>query len=515
MALPVDDPETHIDEARLRSALALRKLPLSPRQFYTRQRANVVSLLGIIAAIGAAGWYLSNEHSTAPKVVAIRDKDAKVKQVGFIPAKPLAPALYTVPLPKIDRSVLFALGDLEYKMSPRRYIRLLRVQKGDTFSEVLTRVGVPVDEARSAIGAMRTIFDPRKLRPGLKVAVTFGAVGDEQSRFLGVKFDSSFDKTVQVQRQPDGEFASAELKKDLDVGYARSNGTIKSSLFQAALNAKAPAKAIVQMIHLFSFAIDFQRDIRDGDEFEILYRVHRDQNGHIVRTGEVAYASLTVRGTAHRLYRFQSDRKSPATYLNEKGEGNRKALMKTPIDGARLTSNFGMRRHPILGYSRMHTGTDFGAPRGTPIYAAGDGTVLISGWKGGYGKYVRIRHNKEYMTAYAHMSKIHVKVGQRVKQGQVIGRVGTTGRSTGPHLHYEVLRHGKFVNPATITLPSFKRLRGNELARFTATKSKLDAIYAALGKNGVTGRLLTVKANPDGGCKNGLRLDPTDTRPCQ
>ncbi len=438
-----------------------------------------------------------------------------MQQAGFIPAKPLAPALYSVPLPKIDRTVLLSLGDLEYKMGPRQYIRFQRVEKGDTFSEVLNRVGVPIDEANSAIGAMRTIFDPRKLRPGLKVAVIFGAVGDEQSRFLGVKFDSSFDKTVQVQRQPDGEFASAELKKELDVGYARSNGTIKSSLFQAALNAKAPAKAIVQMIHLFSFAIDFQRDIQEGDEFEILYRVLRDQGGQVVLTGEVAYASLTVRGTAHRFYRFQSDKKGPVTYLNETGEGNRKALMKTPVDGARLTSSFGMRRHPILGYTKMHTGTDFGAPRGTPIYAAGDGTIIKAGWHGGYGKHVRVRHNKEYVTTYSHMSRLLVKAGQRVKQGQVIGRVGTTGRSTGPHLHYEVLQNGKFVNSANLSLPSYKRLDKTDMNRFQAHKSKIDAIYAALEKNGNTGRVLTVEAEPDGGCKNGLRLDPTDTRPCE
>jgi murein DD-endopeptidase MepM/ murein hydrolase activator NlpD len=515
MALPADDPETHIDEARLRSALALSKLPISPRQFYTRQRANIVSLLGIIVAIGAVGWYVgTHDRPGEPKLVEVRDQ-RPAKHAGFISPKPLAPALYSVPLPKIDHKVLMSLGNLEYKIGGRRFVRYVQIQKGDTFSQVLNKVGVPIDEARSAIGAMRTIFDPRKLRPGLKVAVSFGTVGEEQGQFLGVSFDSAFDKTVQVQRQPNGEFASAEIKKDLDVGYARSNGVIKASLFQDARNANAPTSAIVGMIHLFSFAVDFQRDIRQGDKFELLYRVRRDHQGKIVKTDEVAYASLTTHGTVHRLYRFQPTKNGPVTYLNGKGEGNRRALMKTPIDGARITSTFGLRRHPILGYTRMHTGVDFGAPRGTPIFAAGDGTVIMAGWHGGYGNYVRIRHNKDYTTGYGHMSKILVKVGQRVKQGQKIGLVGTTGMSTGPHLHYEVLRDGHFINPVTMKLPSFKRLRGTELARFMAHKKKLDAIYAALGKSGNTGRLLTVKATPESGCKNGIRLDPTDTRPCR
>ncbi len=344
--------------------------------------------------------------------------------------------------------------------------------------------------------------------------MNFGSVGDEQGRFLGVSFDTSFDKKVQVQRQPNGEFVSAVLTKELDVGYARADGVINSSLFQDARKANAPTSAIVSMIHMFSFAVDFQRDIRRGDKFEILYRVRRDHQGKIVKTDEVEYASLTVRGTVHRLYRFKSTKNGPATYLSERGEGNRRALLKTPIDGARITSPFGMRHHPILGFTKLHTGTDFGAPRGTPIFAGGDGTVVKAGWYGGYGNYVRIRHNKEYMTAYGHMSKILVRVGQRVKQGQTIGLVGTTGRSTGPHLHYEVLRYGKPINSQTMTLPSFSRLRGKELARFMANKKKIDAIYAALGKSGTAGRLLTVKATPDDSCKNGLRLDPTDKRPC-
>jgi murein DD-endopeptidase MepM/ murein hydrolase activator NlpD len=514
---PADDPETHIDEARLRSALALRKLPISPRQFYIHQRANIVSLLGIIVAIGAVGWYVgTHDRRSEPKVVEVRDQ-GPAKHAGFISPKPLAPALYAVPLPKIDHKVLMSLGNLEYKISGGRFVRYARIQKGDTFSQVLNQAGVPIDEARSAIGAMRTIYDPRKLRPGLKVVVSFGTVGNEQGQFLGITFDSAFDEMVQVQRETNGEFASAEIKKDVNVDYARADGVIRSSLFQAGLDAKAPAKAIVEMIHLFSRAVDFLRHIRQGDKFELLYRVRRDHLGKIVKTDEIAYASLTTHGTVHRLYRFQPTKNGPVTYLNGKGEGegNRRALMKVPIDGARMTSPFGMRRDPFLGTPECHCGVDFGAPRGTPIFAAGDGTVIMAGWHGGYGNYVRIRHNKDYQTGYGHMSKILVRIGQRVKQGQVIGRVGTTGRSTGPHLHFEVLRDGHYINPETMKLPTFKRLRGTALARFRAHKKKLDAIFAALGKNGNAGQLLMVKANPDSGCKNGIRLDPTDTRPCQ
>jgi murein DD-endopeptidase MepM/ murein hydrolase activator NlpD len=515
---------TDVDAQRLFKALAMKTIPFSPQAFASKQRSNMLSALGIITALGVSGWYMTTQKDKAAGITvqenvgtsSSKSSGTKTVSVTAPVARP-GNALIFRPLKKVKAETLLSLGDLEYRMSPRKFQRIIKVSRGDTFSAVLIRAGVPKQEAHRAITSLRSIYDPRKLRIGKRIAVNFGVIGSDTSRFLGVTFDSSYDKTVQIERQKRGDFVAAELKKALSLEYARSNGVIKSSLFGAGIKAGAPPTTMVRMIHMFSFTVDFQRDIRSGDKFQILYRVHRDQTGRVVRTGEIAYASLTVRGTAHRLYRWQVSKKSNVEYLNAKGEGNRKALMKTPIDGARLTSGFGPRRHPILGYSGMHTGIDFGAPTGTPIYAAGDGTIAKVGWYGGYGRYIRIRHNKKYATAYGHMSRFAsgIKVGSRVKQGQTIGYVGSTGRSTGPHLHYEVLQHSKHINPLKLTLPSRKRLQAREMQRFLTLKRKLDTIYAALKRSGASGKLLTVKAEPEEGCANGIRLDPTNNKPCK
>ncbi|MCK5275569.1 MAG: M23 family metallopeptidase, partial [Alphaproteobacteria bacterium] len=234
-------------------------------------------------------------------------------------------------------------------------------------------------------------------------------------------------------------------------------------------------------IRIFSWDVDFQRDIRKGDGFEVMYERFFDDNGELAHNGEVVYASLTLSGKRHAVYRHIL-KNGDVDYFDEKGQSAKKALMRTPIDGARLSSGFGKRKHPILGYTKMHKGLDFAAPRGTPIYAAGNGTVNYAGKKGGYGNYVRIRHNGTYQTAYAHMSGIArgVRKGKRVNQGQVIGYVGTTGRSTGNHLHYEVIRNGKFINSRRMHLPSGKALKGDDLAAFTAMTEEANVRYGAL-----------------------------------
>jgi len=519
-----------VDAGRLFSALSLKRLIVPPHVFEARQRVNIISGLAIIGALGFVGWYFSSPAPFQQQTRLVEAKPQATETASRKTASPVRPAtdvrntdpkagLIYQPLKKVEMAALTAIGDLEFKITPSKFHRVVRVVKGDTFVKVLVRAGVEAREANLAIRSMRSIYDPRKLRIGREIKVAFGVAGAEQTRFLGYRFDSSFDRSVHVARQQSGEFAAAEVKKKVSKSYSRVNGQITTSLFGSGIQAGAPAQTMVQLISLFSFAVDFQRDLRGGEEFKILFRSHRDESGRVVRTGEIIYASLTVRGRQYQLYMYQDKKGGQPTYLNEDGQGNRKALMKTPIDGARLTSNFGMRRHPILGYSKLHTGVDFGARTGTPIFAAGDGTIVKIGWFGGYGRYIRIRHGKVYHTAYAHMSRFRggLKVGSRVKQGETIGYVGTTGRSTGPHLHYEVIKNGKHVNPMTITLPARKRLQGRALKRFLAYRKKIDAQYAGMKNERQKrdeGRVQTVKSEGGAGCKNGIRINPLDKRPC-
>jgi murein DD-endopeptidase MepM/ murein hydrolase activator NlpD len=238
---------------------------------------------------------------------------------------------------------------------------------------------------------------------------------------------------------------------------------------------------MIQMIRAFSYDVDFQRDVHPGDGFTVMYEREFTEDGAPAREGEVVFASLSLSGKEMALYRYTT-RDGETDYFNRRGESVRKALLRTPVDGARISSTFGMRRHPILGYSKMHKGVDFAAPTGTPIYAAGNGTIEEAGPKGAYGNYIRVRHNREIATAYAHLSRISkdVRRGAKVRQGDVIGFVGTTGRSTGPHLHYEVLRNGRQANPMSVDLPTGIVLAGRDLTAFKEMVGKVEVQFAEL-----------------------------------
>jgi murein DD-endopeptidase MepM/ murein hydrolase activator NlpD len=289
-------------------------------------------------------------------------------------------------------------------------------------------------------------------------------------------------------------------------------------VFQAGLQAGLPPEPVVRMINLFAYDVDFQRDVQKGDSFEALIEQHRDQRGDVVRHGNILFASMMLQGQTIKLYRWQGD-DGEVDYFGETGHSSRKALMRTPIDGARLSSGFGYRRHPVLGYSKMHQGTDFAAPTGTPIYAAGSGQIERIGWAGGYGNSITLRHNKEYATLYGHMSGFApgMSLGKRVKQGDIIGFVGTTGLSTGPHLHYEVHLMNKPIDPLSLKLPSRQRLQGKELARYLDYVKSIDVRFRALARNGATGTALAAAGDQeaDTGCVNGVRLDPIDKRACE
>lgn len=365
---------------------------------------------------------------------------------------------------------------------------VVTIGKGGTLLGALVEAGVERQDAHGAIEALRPVYNPRGLRPGDEITITFEVPGNEESPvFQGFSLEPNVARTVLTARDQDGAFTATEINAPLTDETLRFEGTITSSLFEAAQAAGLSVRTTAELIRIFSFDVDFQRDIQVNDSFEVLVDRQVTAKGDMVGDPVIRFASMTLSGTRVPLYRFE-DSDGFVDYYNEKGQSVRKTLLRTPINGARLSSSFGMRRHPILGYSKMHAGSDFAAPTGTPIYAAGDGVVNFAGRKGGYGNYIQLRHTSEYSTAYAHMSRFAsgMKQGARVRQGDVIGYVGTTGRSTGPHLHYEVLKAGRQVNPMSIKFPSGKMLSGKALKAFQQARVALDQTYASLPNKAAT-----------------------------
>jgi murein DD-endopeptidase MepM/ murein hydrolase activator NlpD len=367
--------------------------------------------------------------------------------------------------------------------APEPVERTVEAKRGDTFMKLMLRAGVDRGDAHAAIGAMRKAFDPRDLRPGLTVTITFTPDNAKPGvkRFEGFRFDAEVDRAIAVARDAADGFTASAIERKLDAHPVRASGRIEANLYTAARNAGLPAGVLVDLIRLYSWDVDFQRDIQPGDRFDVLVERMHFKDGEIARWGDIVYAELTLSGQKFPLYRFKGAR-GDVDYFDTGGQSAQKALMKTPIDGARLSSGFGRRKHPVLGYTKMHRGVDFAAPSGTPIYAAGNGSIAEIGRNGGYGKYIRIRHNGRYQTAYGHMSRFArgLKSGSRVRQGQVIGYVGSTGRSTGPHLHFEILVGGRQTNPMRLKLPSGRKLKGTELAEFRAVQQSVRGTLAAL-----------------------------------
>ncbi|HAE49920.1 MAG: peptidase M23 [Tistrella sp.] len=356
-------------------------------------------------------------------------------------------------------------------------IRTATVERGDTIIDLLVRNGVAQEDAYALVDSMRKVFNPRSLKIGQEVTLTFPRQRAGGGSGPVTSFQMAIDAERQIRIERSGlqtSFTAVEVRKELNRQLALASGEIRSSLYEAAAAADLPVSMVSELIKPFSYDVDFQRDIQPGDRFEVLYERMVDEQGRAIRNGDVLAATLVVGGRSLTLYRFDDD------WFDPNGKSVRKALLQTPIEGARLTSGFGARRHPLLGYTKMHKGVDFGAPTGTPIMAAGDGVVEKADWFSSYGKYVRIRHNGTYSTAYAHMSRINVRAGQKVKQGQVIGAVGTTGRSTGPHLHYEVLVNNKQVNPKSIKLPVGRTLAAAELKKFRQTVAQVEKQVASL-----------------------------------
>jgi len=359
------------------------------------------------------------------------------------------------------------------------------VRQGDTLGDVLVNTGVDRTTAYNVVEAVRAVYDLKRLQVGQELELDYDALGaaGDTTPLASLNFEVLPGHSISVTRQDDGTFAAKEVIANTHRAFSRGEGVIASTLFEAAAEQGIPTDVLSAMVKLFSYDVDFQRDIQKGDTFEVMYEQVLTEDGRAVRNLDIRYASMNVNGTPLKFYAFRQD-DSTYEYYNDKGEGIRKALLRTPVNGARLTSNFGMRRHPILGYSLLHKGSDFGVPTGTPIMAAGDGVVEMRGPNGAYGNYVRIRHNSDYSTAYAHLSRFapDLAAGKRVRQGQIIGYVGATGRVTGPHLHFEVLLKRKQVNPISVKFPAAQKLEGAMLAKFKQSRAQTDLAFAALDK---------------------------------
>lgn len=356
--------------------------------------------------------------------------------------------------------------------------RIVTISAGDALGKVMQNEGVTSDDAHNIISAMSKHFNPRDLKIGQDVHMHFEPKDDDNKGYqiTDMKIALNPLKTLVVSRQGEG-FKSEVEEKEVQRITTAQKAVIKTSLYGSAAKAGIPQEVVANAIHIYSQNIDFQRDVHAGDSLEVMYDTYTTEDGYVAKTGDILYAKLVLSGRDIPLYRYEST-DGGVDYYGPDGQSTKKTLMKTPINGARLSSGYGMRRHPILGYGKMHKGIDFAAPTGTPIYASGDGVIEKAGRHGAYGNYVKIRHRGDLHTAYAHLSRIATKSGQRVKQGEIIGYVGTTGRSTGPHLHYEVLVNNKHVNPRSVNLPVGQALAGADLRKFKTIVKDVNNQYA-------------------------------------
>jgi murein DD-endopeptidase MepM/ murein hydrolase activator NlpD len=360
----------------------------------------------------------------------------------------------------------------------------VEVQKGDTLLDLLLNAGVAQAQAHDAVDALKTVFPARGLMPGQEIKLKLNTDDSAETDataptmdLIGLKLQPTVGQDVTLTRGLGGGFVAATINRPLTVMTTRSAGAIDSSLFEAGQDEGVPVPVMSDVIHAFSYDVDFQRDIQPGDRFEVVYERYQDAEGNFAKPGNVLYASLRLRGKLIEFYRFKP-KDGSADYYGPDGASIKKALLRTPVDVVHVTSGFGMRRHPIMGFSMMHRGVDFAAPVGTPIFAAGDGAIVRIGGYGDYGNYVQIRHNNQFATAYAHISRFApgLSTGSRVHQGQVIAYVGTTGRSTGPHLHFEVLRGGTQINPLSVNLPMGDKLMGKDADNFRSVRATIDRL---------------------------------------
>lgn len=466
------------DKNRARGLVAFASISLSAALLFalmttrdSRSEAATLDSAGIeVATAGLAIADIpgaSDLSSTGPVETSV----APLYDQHFVyaPAPDLAP---------INHRAFAECGDCATLISVDRTVR-----RGQTLAGIMNDAGIDRIETARAISALSDLFDVRQLRAGQELRLYLESQADadgEALRLSGLSFRPDVDRSITVARTYDEGFRARETAARFDNEIVRASGTITASLYVDGLAAGATHRVVVDLANVLGYAIDFQRSIRAGDEFDIVFERFVDDDGETARTGDILYARYDGRGEPMDFFRFETP-DGIVGYYNGDGESAERLLMLTPINGARLSSHFGRRRHPILGYTRAHNGTDFAAPTGTPIMAAGNGVVERANRFGSFGNYIRIRHANGYETAYAHLNGFArgIRAGSRVTQGQIIGYVGTTGRSTGPHLHYEVHLNGRPMNPMTLDLPTGRQLQADEIPLFEAERDRILAIRDA------------------------------------
>jgi murein DD-endopeptidase MepM/ murein hydrolase activator NlpD len=465
---------THADERRARGLVVIASLLLSA---------------GLLVALMTSQDTRSDAAGLAAPAAAVALMDVNAITVDLVSAPdtisrqaaPAAPVLPPNPA-RLDTNAFTACSACPTHIQVERV-----VPRGGTLAGLLDDAGVDSTDAVRAIRALNQVYDLRYLRAGQNLSlyletepdVTAEANDEAQSRLrlTGISFRPEVERSITVARTWSDDYRARETIAEFERQIVRSSGSITSSLYVDALNAGATDRIVVELAGVLAYAIDFQRSIQPGDGFDILFERFVDEEGNTARTGDILYARYAGRGAPKEFFRFETS-DGGIGYYSAEGASAQRLLMLTPINGARLSSSFGSRRHPILGYTRAHNGTDFAAPTGTPIFAAGNGVVERANRFGSFGNYVKIRHANGFETAYAHLNGFArgLQAGSRVTQGQVIAYVGTTGRSTGPHLHYEVHLNGRPVNPMTLELPTGRQLTDADLPAFIAERDRIITI---------------------------------------
>ena len=372
------------------------------------------------------------------------------------------------------------IEEISINLKPRYNIVTYISKSGDTYESVLNKLDINQKERKLLLNTILNHKSLKILKINQKFKFKFDNLSDEKIVEFKIQTDKK-NEIVFYKSTENNNFTSKKIQKNFTKKLVYKETVITNSLYSSAISLGIKPNVIVEFARLYGFQVDFQRDVWKDDSFQIIYEEFINSQNKVIDTGEIIFASLNLQNTDLQLYKYEYE-KNKIDYFDENGKSIRKSLMKTPINGARLSSSYGKRKHPILGYTKMHTGTDFAAPKGTPIMASGDGKVTKAGWCGGGGNCVKIKHNNTYQTVYAHMYKFGkgIKKGVRVKQGQIIGYVGSTGMSTGPHLHYEVIENGRKINSQKMKLPSGKILTGNERKNFEVSKIKIDVLKSDL-----------------------------------
>jgi murein DD-endopeptidase MepM/ murein hydrolase activator NlpD len=476
----------------------MNKLVLSRILFFIKHGASsvIVRFAAIFFVGGMFGYFLGNTHQELPVQMAAYQGSEETDDILETPDDSIQLASLKEDLPEDTQQLIISNDNgnttIETHDPMRPTERTLIVKGGDTLVTLLASAGVDRVMAHEVVRALRKHFNPRRIKPGQEICIALkpSETKPDTHELMRVSLRVDDAKQVHASRNEVGRFSAWMEEKKLTREIAFAEGEITSSLFQASTAKGVPASVVIEAIRALGHKVDLQRDIQSGDRFVISYEQFVDEEGNVVNEGRPLYICLNCKGHEIKLY-YHTNLNGSCGFYTQNGENIRKGLMRTPVDGARISGVFGKRKHPILKYTRMHKGIDFAAPRGTPIYASGDGIVTHVCWKGGYGRYVAIKHNNTYTTAYAHLHRFEkgIKVGSRVKQGQIIGRVGKTGLASGCHLHYEVHKHGRQINPKLVKTIGEYRLSGRELTRFQTAMKTLSIKLAQIKDQQAAGNI--------------------------